>query len=421
MNRSHLENYAELAVDACIGLKDPRGLLIHGEVPHREVALVFAEAAQQRTQAPVRVLLDDSLDFARIIRGGQLDQIEAANRLLRAAFEEVIQNHWAVVALRGEEDLELMGRLAEEHPEAFDVFNAGRSDAITMWRKYGIGRGYCPWTLLGVPTANLAKASFPARNEQDGIEALWELWFKFTFADQDNFLDAAKAHWAKLNARARLLNDLRIREVHVVGPETDLWIGFHELANWLSGPKPGDLQPGPNNHPTEESFTTPDWRTVHGTVQATMPFMAGSAGRFRVDGLKARFEGGRMVEFGATEGEAAFKKWVDQDAAGRQLGEFALVGDDSPIFQSGIFFSHTLFDENARPHIALGMGYAAGVKDGQQMSAQEREAAGINDSKIHTAFMIGGPDVSIIATQTNQGEKVLIENGTWMEPFLDRK
>ncbi|MHC4129527.1 MAG: aminopeptidase, partial [Planctomycetota bacterium] len=91
------------------------------------------------------------------------------------------------------------------------------------------------------------------------------------------------------------------------------------------------------------------------------------------------------------------------------------------IFQSGVFFSHTLFDENARPHIALGMGYASGVKDGQQMSVKEREAAGINDSKIHTDFMIGGPDVSIIATQTNQGEKVLIENGTWMEPFLDCK
>jgi aminopeptidase len=67
------------------------------------------------------------------------------------------------------------------------------------------------------------------------------------------------------------------------------------------------------------------------------------------------------------------------------------------------------------------MGYASGVKDGQQMSTKEREAAGINDSKIHTDFMIGGPDVSIIATQTSQGEKVLIENGTWMEPFLDCK
>ena len=74
MNRSHLENYAELAVDACLGLKDPCGLLIHGEIPHREVALVFAEVAQQRTKAPVRILLDDSLDLARIIRGGQLDQ-----------------------------------------------------------------------------------------------------------------------------------------------------------------------------------------------------------------------------------------------------------------------------------------------------------------------------------------------------------
>ncbi|MHC4220581.1 MAG: aminopeptidase [Planctomycetota bacterium] len=263
MNRSHLENYAELAVDACIGLKDPRGLLIHGEVPHREVALVFAEAAQQRTQAPVRILLDDSLDFARIIRGGQLDQIEAANRPLRAAFDEVIQNHWAVVALRGEEDLELMGRLAEEHAEAFDVFTAGRSDAITMWRKYGIGRGYCPWILVGVPTASLARAAFPDRNEPDGIEALWELWFKFTFADQGNCLEEAKAHWAKLNARARLLNDIGIREVHVVGPGTDLRVGFHELANWLSGPKPGDLQPGPNNHPTEESFTTSNRGVLH--------------------------------------------------------------------------------------------------------------------------------------------------------------
>lgn len=44
---------------------------------------------------------------------------------------------------------------------------------------------------------------------------------------------------------------------------------------------------------------------------------------------------------------------------------------------------------------------------------------GCNRSVIHTDIMFGSTEVSVIATDTREGEVVLIDRGSWSEPFLD--
>jgi len=55
----------------------------------------------------------------------------------------------------------------------------------------------------------------------------------------------------------------------------------------------------------------------------------------------------------------------------------------------GLTFYNTLFDENAKCHIAYGDGFAFCVDE-----EADREA-GLNDSSVHTDFMVGGPEVEI--------------------------
>lgn len=98
------------------------------------------------------------------------------------------------------------------------------------------------------------------------------------------------------------------------------------------------------NIPTEEVFTTPHRLRVEGTVASTKPL---SHQGTLIDGIRVRFEAGRIVEMHATRGQDVLERVLDTDEGARRLGEVALVPHSSPISRSGLLFQNTLFDENA--------------------------------------------------------------------------
>jgi aminopeptidase len=131
--------------------------------------------------------------------------------------------------------------------------------------------------------------------------------------------------------------------------------------------------------------------------------------------LKGRFEAGRLVEFSAEDGEATFREYIASDPNANRLGEVALVGIDSPIFQEGVVFEEILFDENAACHIAVGSAYQFCINGGPEMSKEELEKIGCNDSTVHTDMMISDETVSVTAILHN-GERVpLLKDGRWVE------
>jgi aminopeptidase len=165
------------------------------------------------------------------------------------------------------------------------------------------------------------------------------------------------------------------------------------------------------NMPTEEVFTAPDARRVDGTVRATYPLqLSGTI----VRGLTVRFEGGRAVEVHADEGGELMRAHVASDEGSNRLGEIALVDRTSRVGQTGLVFYDTLFDENAASHIALGAAILQTVEGASALEADERHARGINQSSLHTDFMIGSNDL-VIAGVTKEGEEIPILNrGDWV-------
>jgi aminopeptidase len=69
-----------------------------------------------------------------------------------------------------------------------------------------------------------------------------------------------------------------------------------------------------------------------------------------------RFEGGRIVDVQAGSGAEVVRAQLATDDQAPCLSEVALVDGSSPVRQTGLVFSDTLFDENATCHIAYGMG-----------------------------------------------------------------
>ena len=149
---------------------------------------------------------------------------------------------------------------------------------------------------------------------------------------------------------------------------------------------------------------------VNGTVVSTKPL---SLNGQLVENFKITFKDGKAVEVEAEKGLDTLNTMLDMDEASRHLGEVALVPFDSPINQTGLLFSNTLFDENACCHFAFGFAFKNNIKGYETMSEEDFKAVGFNDSVNHVDFMVGSQDLEIKGYDFDGKEYVIFKDGVW--------
>ncbi len=260
------------------------------------------------------------------------------------------------------------------------------------------------WTIVPCPTPAWATLVHPRLEPPAALELLWEQIAHVCRLDEPDPVAAWDARLTELVRVSCALTDLRLDSVRFHGPGTDLTIGLLPSSRWIAArfaTVDGIVhQP---NVPTEEVFTTPDPERVDGEVRSTKPlFTSGTA----VTGLRVRFERGRAVQVDADQGAEVVRGLVATDDGAARLGEVALVDREGRIGPLETVFFDTLLDENAASHIALGGGYHLGVGDPADV---ER----INESAIHTDFMIGGDEVSVDGVRTGGETVALLRGGRW--------
>jgi aminopeptidase len=216
-----------------------------------------------------------------------------------------------------------------------------------------------------------------------------------TRLDDPDPVAAWQQHAARLKGRAAALNERAFAEIRFRGPGTDLTVGLLPRSRWMCATfvTENGIEHIPNL-PTEEVFTSPDWRRTEGTVRATYPLVVPGLAAL-VTGLEARFEGGKLVEVSAEEGADIIRGQLETDEQAPFLGEIALVDGSSRVKRTGLVFKDTLFDENATCHIAYGNGLPMAVEGADGSSQDELLELGVNVSGTHTDFMVGGAEVEV--------------------------
>jgi aminopeptidase len=403
VNGSHdrLRRYAELAVRIGANVGDGQYVLVMGLVEHAPLVRAIVDAAYDAGARWVDVTYGDMHVRRSRIAKGPDEMLDHTPPWSLQLIEQVGEQRGAMISITGDPEPELLADLDQER-----VGKAQQKDAMKAHLRNVMARNV-NWTIVSYPNEGWAQTVY---GEPD-VERLWKEVAQTVRLDEDDPVEAWEEHVRRLEDRSQTLNERAFDAIRFKGPGTELTIGLNMVSRWHAARTETSFgRAHIPNVPTEEVFTTPDWRRADGTVRSTMPLaLPGNI----IRDLELRFEGGRVVEVNASTGKEYVEQQIATDEGAARLGEVALVDASSRVGQVGHIFFNTLFDENATCHIAYGRGIAYCVDGAESLAPDEQEAAGVNQSAVHTDFMIGGPEVEVSGLTVDGDEVPIIVDDQW--------
>ncbi len=402
-----LDRLAEIAIRVGLGLAPGQELVMTATLDTLPLVRRITEQAYRAGAKLVTTLLTDEEAQLLRYRYAPNESFDYAAGWLYDGIANAFRSGAARLAVAGGNP----ALLSQEDPEKVGRANRAVSKAYRPALEL-ITRHDINWTIVAAATPAWAATVFPELSADQALARLWDAIFAASRVDAPDPVAAWRVHDAGLHRRADLLNAKRYSALHFKAPGTDLRVGLGDNHLWLGG----GMTAGNGlycipNMPTEEVFTTPHKDRVEGTVTSTKPL---SYQGTMIEGIRVRFAGGRVVEAQADRGEEVLKEMIGTDDGAGRLGEVALVPYSSPIAQSGVLFSNTLFDENAACHIALGQAYSSCLKDGEKLSREELAKLGANESLIHVDWMIGSGEMDVDGIAAAGSAEPLMRAGEWV-------
>ncbi len=401
MDREGLRAYAELAVRIGANVGEGQFVIVNGLVEHAPLVREIVDAAYEAGARWVDVNYGDMHVRRSRIAKGPDEMLDYSAPWAVKMLDDLGEENGALISITGDPEPELMADVDQER------LGKARQTEVMHGHLRNVMSRRINWTIVSFPNEGWATTVF---GEPD-VDRLWDDVAKTVRLDEPDPVAAWESHIARLEERARVLNERHFDAIRFRGPRTDLTVGLNDGSRWHSAATETTFgRRHVPNVPTEEVFTTPDFRRAQGTVRSTMPLaLPGNI----IRDLELRFAGGRIVEVKASTGEDYVREQIATDEGAAQLGELALVDGTSRVGQTGHIFFNTLFDENATCHIAYGRGIAYCVNGTDQLGTEEQLEAGVNQSAIHTDFMVGGPEVEVDGLDDGGNATPIIRDNEW--------
>ncbi|HSC90280.1 MAG TPA: aminopeptidase [Gaiellaceae bacterium] len=404
---AELERYADAVVQSGLAARPGELVFVHAHPGHRAFVVALAEAAYRAGARHVEPLYDDPLVQAARIRHAAPEHLGPVPPWTVRRRRAQIRPDTGTIFVDGEVEPDALEGLPPDR--VAEDFR--RQVTATPWYLRAIQREERRATVAAWPTPAWAAQVYPEDDATEGPRKLLQdlLWFCRLGPDDPPGVEGWERHARTLRDRAARLTELELARVELRGPGTELSFGLSPRTQWLGG-----LDTGPDgrefaaNMPTEETYTTPDFRRTEGTFRCSKPLSL--HGR-TVDGIAGEFRGGRLVGLeAATDDQREFlAAFLDTDAGARRVGELALVdATTSRIGRSGRVYENTLLDENAAAHFAFGFGFGVARERGDRAGART-----VNRSSLHLDVMVGTDELEATGVRENGSRLSLIADGAW--------
>jgi aminopeptidase len=351
-----LERYASILVDECVGVQPGWQVLVLGEPLGRPLIeavtrLIGLRGAYALPRLQLRWVGSPWLQTAPDDLVGELAPLEA----------HAFRSADAYIAILAPENTRDGSDIPGERLSLFMQARQPHLDPFTSGQK--------PWVGCQFPTAALAQEAGLSTGEFE------QLLFDAVLIDWDEL----RRRMERIKARFDAAGEVRVRSTG-----TDVRFS-------LEG-RPGEVSAAHRNMPSGEVYYSPVEDSATGVVHFA-EYPAVLAGH-QVEGVRLRFEGGRVVEASAVSDEDFLLSALDRDEGARVLGEFG-IGCNPGIQRH---MRNTLFDEKIEGtvHFALGRGFAY--------------IGGRNESALHWDMV---KDLRRGGTIECDGELVQ-EGGTWV-------
>ncbi len=332
MADSRVSDYATLLVDRCVDVQPGWEVLVIGSARARPLVEEVVRAIGRRQAVPIIQLSFSGMDFwpfESVWAETAPAEVVAERSPLRMKLEDECD---AWIRIGAPENTREGSDLSPEHQEAI----ANAASPLIARRL----RAEIPWVTCRYPTPALAQEAGMSLKEFED----------FLFGSVLLDWDAEGEKMQRIKERFDQADEVRI-----VGHETDLRFSIAGRDGWVDD--------GHFNMPGGEVFYCPVEDSTEGVVNFS-EFPAVHEPDV-VEGVRMRYENGRVVEASATSNEDVLLRALDRDEGARVLGEFG-IGCNPGIQRH---MKNTLFDEKMYGTIHLAVGAGIPVAGGTNKSA----------------------------------------------------
>jgi aminopeptidase len=418
---ARIEHYAELLIRIGVNLQPGQSLRVGGELAHADFIRTVTAAAYRAGARYVHVDWTDTPLARNRLLYSQLESLDFVPEYEVQRHRQMVDEHWARLALVGPEFPDL---LQDVEPATMRRVSEARVQALRFYMQAQMAH-QLQWCVAAVPTPAWAQKVFPDLPPAEAVDRLWAVILQTVRTDQPDPVAAWRQHDETLQGITRFLAQQQVRSLHFFDPTpgpdgkpaTDLHMGLTDYPVWVAASSvTGQGVRFLPNMPTEEVFCAPHNARTEGYVRTSRPCFPFER---RVEGAFFRFADGEVVEFRAEVGQEVLEQFFAIRGA-RRLGEVALVDVRSPIYQSGLTFFETLFDENAACHIAFGEAYPECIEGGNDRSEDELIELGVNQADTHVDMMIGTPTMNVTGRRLDGSEVPIMVAGQFTPAALGR-